>query len=118
MIHGYLQRFAVDILKIDRSFIVGLGSGDDQSVLASAIVELGRALGLTVIAEGIERQDQLDAIYHMGCHRGQGYLFSRPQTPSAAEVLLVSSAARYAETDASIGGQGRGKTTLRLVSGD
>jgi len=115
---SYLQRFAVDILKIDRSFIVGLGARDDQPVLASAIVQLGRALGLTVIAEGIERQDQLDAIYRMGCLQGQGYLFSRPLAPSAVEVLLTSSALGQAAADASVSGRRGARTTLRLVSGD
>jgi diguanylate cyclase (GGDEF)-like protein len=96
---SYLQRFAVDILKIDRSFVTGLDDRGDQPVLASAIVELGRALDLVVIAEGIERQDQLDALLRIGCRQGQGFLFGHPLSASTAEVLLAASAGNIAAQD-------------------
>jgi diguanylate cyclase (GGDEF)-like protein len=86
---SYLERFPVDVLKIDRSFVSGLSIGGDRSVLARAIVELGRALGLDVVAEGIERTDQAARLRELGCRLGQGYLFARPLAPAAMETLLA-----------------------------
>jgi diguanylate cyclase (GGDEF)-like protein len=85
---AYLRRFPVDVLKVDRSFVSGVGHGGDLTALTSTIVRLGRELGLTLVAEGIEQSDQLQALLGMGCHRGQGYLFSRPTTPEAIGMLL------------------------------
>ncbi|MDX6225870.1 MAG: hypothetical protein QOE64_2246, partial [Frankiales bacterium] len=85
---AYLRRFPVDVLKVDRSFVSGVGQGGDLTALTSTIVRLGRELGLTLVAEGIEDAVQLDALLAMGCHRGQGYLFSRPTTPEAIAMLL------------------------------
>jgi diguanylate cyclase (GGDEF)-like protein len=84
---SYLQRFPVDVLKIDRSFV---GSEDEPTgwVLAQAIVAMSQGLGLRVIAEGIERQDQLRVLRGMGCSHGQGYLFSPPIDPEGVERLL------------------------------
>ena len=84
---SYLQRFPVDVLKIDRSFV---GSDDLPSswVLAQAIVAMSRGLGLRVIAEGIERGDQLKALREMGCSHGQGYLFSPPIDATGVDRLL------------------------------
>jgi EAL domain-containing protein (putative c-di-GMP-specific phosphodiesterase class I) len=86
---SYLERFPVDVLKIDRSFVSGLAIGGDRSVLARAIVELGRALGLDVVAEGIERTDQANRLRELGCRLGQGYLFARPLTPEAMATFLA-----------------------------
>jgi EAL domain-containing protein (putative c-di-GMP-specific phosphodiesterase class I) len=86
---SYLERFPVDVLKIDRSFVSGLAIGGDRSVLARAIVELGRALGLDVVAEGIERTDQAARLRELGCRLGQGYLFARPMAPEAMETFLL-----------------------------
>ena len=85
---AYLRRFPVDVLKVDRSFVSGVGQGGDLDSLTATIVRLGRELGLTLVAEGIEEREQLDALTAMGCHRGQGYLFSRPTTPEAISGLL------------------------------
>jgi diguanylate cyclase (GGDEF)-like protein len=75
---GYLRRFPIDILKIDRSFIEGISSGGENRAVAEAIVNLARTLGLQTVAEGIETQDQLDVLRQLGCQAGQGYLFSKP----------------------------------------
>ena len=75
---GYLHAFQIDELKIDRSFVPGSEGVGDAHVLSQAIVELGRALGLDMIAEGIETQDQADWFRTLGCRLGQGYLFARP----------------------------------------
>jgi diguanylate cyclase (GGDEF)-like protein len=84
---SYLQRFPVDVLKIDRSFVC---DDDDQTgwVLTRAIVAMGEGLGLRVIAEGIERQAQLEALRSIGCSHGQGFLFAPPLDPSGVERLL------------------------------
>ncbi len=74
---GYLRRFRVDILKIAREF-VGSADGQDEWAFAGAIVALGRTLGLTIIAEGIEEEGQLKRLRALGCEYGQGYLFARP----------------------------------------
>ena len=86
---GYLERFPVDILKIDKTFIDGIGERGNRPVLARAIVQLGRALGLQVVAEGIERQEQATVLRRLGCTRGQGYLFARPMAADEVEPLLA-----------------------------
>ncbi len=86
---GYLERFPVDILKIDRTFIDGIGERGNRPVLARAIVQLGRALDLLVIAEGVEREEQAVALRRLGCTRGQGYLYSRPLPAAEVEPLLA-----------------------------
>ena len=85
---GYLERFPVDILKIDKTFIDGVGEPGGRPVLARAILQLGRALGLQVVAEGVERRDQVVALRRLGCTRAQGYLFARPLPADAVEPLL------------------------------
>jgi diguanylate cyclase (GGDEF)-like protein len=85
---SYLDRFSVDVLKIDRTFVDGFGADREGPVLVRAIIELGQALGLEVVAEGIERADQLGPLRALGCQFGQGYLFSRPMEPDAMSALL------------------------------
>ena len=87
---SYLRTLPVDVLKIDRAFAKTLGGTTDQ-VLLEAIVKLGHSLGIEVIAEGIEREEQADALRRMGCRLAQGYLFFRPVDPSRVPTLLVAS---------------------------
>ena len=75
---SYLRRFPVDILKIDRSFVSGVGDGSQDSVLTEAIVMLARTLQLKVVAERIEQPAQLAFLRELGCDLGQGYYFARP----------------------------------------
>jgi diguanylate cyclase (GGDEF)-like protein/PAS domain S-box-containing protein len=79
---GYLKRFPVDAVKVDRSFIGGLGSDPEDSAIVAAVVSLGHALGLTVIAEGVETDRQLSELASLGCDAAQGNVFARPG-PSA-----------------------------------
>jgi len=65
-------------VKIDRSFVAGLGGSSGNRVLVNAIVQLGRALDIEVVAEGIETVDELDVLRTLGCRLGQGYHFARP----------------------------------------
>jgi diguanylate cyclase (GGDEF)-like protein len=94
---SYLERFPVDCLKIDRSFVSELLPNGERPAIARAIVELGRTLGLRVVAEGIEEPDQADWLISLGCTYGQGYLFSRPLGVDAAEAFLAGDASRRAQ---------------------
>lgn len=84
----YLRQLPVDIIKIDPSFVSGLGRDETVSLLTRTIVRLGRDLGIAVVAEGIERPDQLDLLREMGCGRGQGYLVARPMIAQRVEKLI------------------------------
>jgi len=75
---NYLRRFPVDIVKIDRSFLDKIETDHDQRALVSMIVDLTVALSLRVVAEGIERPEQLAELRALGCSHGQGYFFARP----------------------------------------
>jgi diguanylate cyclase (GGDEF)-like protein/PAS domain S-box-containing protein len=77
---SYLKRFPVDVLKIDRSFVEALGADDDATAITHAILSLGQALGLCVVAEGVETRRQLAVLRELGCERAQGFLFS-PAVP-------------------------------------
>ena len=92
---SYLGKFPVDSLKIDRSFVSGPGASENQA-LVGTIVEMAQSLKLEVVAEGIERQEQLTELQRLKCQVGQGYLFAKPlaaddmttylQEPIAAEA--------------------------------
>ena len=75
---SYLRRLPIDILKLDRSFVSTIDSRPDDRIVASAILDLGRTLGLRVIAEGIETASQREVLADLGCELGQGFLFGRP----------------------------------------
>ena len=87
---AYLPRFALDVLKIDRSFVAGLDSGDGSEAIIAAIVGMASALGLPVIPEGIETEGQLATLRELGCGFGQGFLFSRPVETSEIERMLAA----------------------------
>ena len=74
---SYLQRFAVDKIKIDRSFVANIGEGSDSTAIVNAVVTLGRSMGLTVNAEGVETAAQRDFLRAAGCDEMQGFLFSK-----------------------------------------
>ena len=79
------------MLKVDRSFVAGLGArrrGRRRS--CAAVIDLAHALGLRAVAEGVERPDQLAVLRALGCDVGQGYYFARPEPPAAAEALARS----------------------------
>ena len=89
---AYLERFPVDGLKMDRSFIASLAGDGAKAPLAEAVIGLGRILGLRVVAEGIETQEQWERLRQLGCGLGQGYYISRPLVPDAFEAYLRSTA--------------------------
>jgi len=75
---SYLQRFPVECLKIDRSFVAELDQKSDSAAIVRAIIGLGDSLGLPIIAEGVERRTQVERLRTLGCYLAQGYLFGRP----------------------------------------
>jgi diguanylate cyclase (GGDEF)-like protein len=75
---SYLKRFPFDIVKIDRSFVRGLGSDSEDSAIVGAVMGMARALGMEVVAEGIETEEQLACLRELGAELGQGFLFARP----------------------------------------
>ncbi|HEX5509060.1 MAG TPA: EAL domain-containing protein [Pseudolabrys sp.] len=90
---GYLQRFPIDKLKIDRSFVTALGQEPNGGVIVQAITALGRALGISVLAEGVETEEQRILLRLAGCSEMQGYLFGRPGPAFTIDRLLSQSEA-------------------------
>ncbi len=86
---NYLQRFPVDILKIDRSFVSGGDQRTGDRSIAEAVIQIGRTLQLKTVAEGVETGDQWAALRAMGCDLGQGFYFARPESAGHIEALLT-----------------------------
>jgi diguanylate cyclase (GGDEF)-like protein len=88
---GYLKRFPVDTLKIDRSFVKGLSHEGGDSAIVRAVVTVAKSLNMDVTAEGIETEQQRLELKALGCDLGQGFLFGRPTTPEHLKPLLAIS---------------------------
>jgi diguanylate cyclase (GGDEF)-like protein len=89
---SYLQRFPFDKLKIDRSFVEPLGRSSESGVMIQAMVTLGRALGLSVLAEGVETEEQRVLLRLAGCDELQGFLFAKPAPREAIDRVLAGGA--------------------------
>jgi EAL domain-containing protein (putative c-di-GMP-specific phosphodiesterase class I) len=85
---SYLQRLPIDELKVDRSFVAPLTRDQPSSAIVESIIGLAHAVGLTVVAEGVETLEQLAELERLGCDEAQGYLLARPQTSTAITPLL------------------------------
>jgi EAL domain-containing protein (putative c-di-GMP-specific phosphodiesterase class I) len=85
---AYLQRFSLQFLKIDRSFVSRLGASKQDDAVVAAVVDLAHAHDMVVVAEGVETTEQLDALRRMGCDRAQGYLLGKPMRSAELEDLL------------------------------
>jgi diguanylate cyclase (GGDEF)-like protein/PAS domain S-box-containing protein len=85
---AYLSRFPFDALKIDRSFVDGLGVEQERTAIVEAVIGMARALSLDAIAEGVESEAQLSELRRLGCDFAQGHLFSRPLAPEKVTSLL------------------------------
>ena len=101
---SYLERFPVDVLKIDRSFVAKIGRDAGGTALLSAVVGLAQVLGLQVVAEGVETAEQRDLLQGVGCDLLQGYYFSRPLPQDEAAELLTAGVRQLQSPSASKGG--------------
>jgi diguanylate cyclase (GGDEF)-like protein/PAS domain S-box-containing protein len=99
----YLRRFPIDELKIDRSFIAAIDGSRESTALLYTLVELGRTLGLSTVAEGIETVSQLEGLRGEHCAFGQGFIFARPMTPEAVEPYLCKESAATAVVPPHVG---------------
>jgi diguanylate cyclase (GGDEF)-like protein len=88
---SYIRRFSLDMLKIDKSFVDGVGSEPDDNAIVEHVVGMARALGMVTVAEGVEQPAQLRELQRLGCDRAQGFWFSPPVPPNAIEALLEDS---------------------------
>ena len=86
---GYLSKLPIDTLKIDRTFVLGMTEKADDASIVSAIISLGKALNLTIVAEGVETEEQARLLKLLRCHQMQGYLFSKPVPKELLEELLA-----------------------------
>jgi EAL domain-containing protein (putative c-di-GMP-specific phosphodiesterase class I) len=86
---AYLRRLPVDELKIDRSFVLGMTTTAQDLVLVRTAIDLGHNLGLTVVAEGVELAEHVDALRELGCDIAQGYHYARPMAAESMTVLLA-----------------------------
>ncbi|MHB8509244.1 MAG: EAL domain-containing protein [Candidatus Dormibacteria bacterium] len=85
---AYLRRFPLDELKVDKSFVDGLGRDPESTAIVAAVMGMAHALGLTVVAEGVETEVQVAALRNLGCDEAQGYLYSRPKPARELDLLL------------------------------
>jgi diguanylate cyclase (GGDEF)-like protein len=85
---AYLKRLPVQTIKIDRSFVMGMAENSSDATIVRSTIELGRNLGLAVVAEGVETQDDWDALRGYGCTLAQGYLIGKPMPPDELSALL------------------------------
>jgi diguanylate cyclase (GGDEF)-like protein len=90
---GRLRELPIDALKIHESFVAGLGASPEDALVVGALVELGHALGLDVVAEGVETEAQLEQLRKLGCDGAQGYAIGRPVSGEQLDALLVAEAA-------------------------
>ncbi|MDI1258638.1 MAG: EAL domain-containing protein [Polaromonas sp.] len=114
---AYLTTLPISELKIDRSFVHDLGTTPQSSAVVSAIIALARALGLRVIAEGVEEVSQMEVLYNLGCHICQGYLFARPMPAADIDTWLTNTEAdqslpRVALLSGDIGGSAISSTPV------
>lgn len=86
---SYLQRFPIDVLKIDRSFVQDIGSATDNAIIVSAVIGMGNSLKLRVVAEGVENHEQLAFLRAQCCEEGQGDIFSQPLIADELTKLLA-----------------------------
>jgi diguanylate cyclase (GGDEF)-like protein len=109
---SYLRRFPFDKLKIDRSFVVDAAQGGDALTIIAAVSSLGRGLGMSTTAEGVETTAQLAAVQAAGCTEVQGYLFSRPGTASAIAAAIASGVA-HPQPSTTVPGNERRSSTVQ-----
>jgi EAL domain-containing protein (putative c-di-GMP-specific phosphodiesterase class I) len=98
---SYLRSFPFDKIKIDRSFVHDLGANRDAQAIVRAIISLGKGLGVTITAEGVETEEELICLRDEGCHEGQGFLFSKARPH--AEIVQLLNAQKVSRGQAMLG---------------
>lgn len=86
---AYLKRIPADALKVDRTFVGGLGEDVEDTAIVQTIVDLAHTFGMEVIAEGVESQEHVEHLKEIGCDLVQGYYFAKPLAPEAASEFLA-----------------------------
>ena len=108
---AYLRQFAVDVLKIDRSFVTAAAESHDGEALLHTLLQLGKSLGLQTVAEGIETTAQLDQLQRQDCDTGQGFLIAKPMSPGAITSYVRSAQQRTRRDHAELAHDGDGPTS-------
>lgn len=90
---SYLQHFPVDVVKIDKTFVDNLGQNPTTSAIVRAVVDHAHALGMTMVAEGVETSEQYEEVRAVGCESCQGYYFARPMSADALHGFIIDTAA-------------------------
>jgi len=85
---SYVRRFPIDVLKVDRSFVLNLSSNADDASVVSAVINMGKSLRMRVVAEGVETPEQVEFLKQHGCSEAQGYHFSHPLRADAVPRFL------------------------------
>jgi EAL domain-containing protein (putative c-di-GMP-specific phosphodiesterase class I) len=101
---SYLRSFPFDKIKIDQSFVRDLGSNRDAQAIVRSIISLGKGLGVTITAEGVETEAELSCLRAEGCHEGQGFLFSRARPNAEIVGLLQAQSGALSDAPVEIGG--------------
>jgi EAL domain-containing protein (putative c-di-GMP-specific phosphodiesterase class I) len=86
---GYLRRFPVDVIKLDRSFVGAISASPHDAAFVAAVIAMARRLNLTVVAEGVETDEQLSFLRENACDQAQGFLFSKPLPPQEFRALVM-----------------------------
>ena len=86
---NYLKRFPIDTLKLDRSFVKDVTTDPSDAAIVTAVIEMAHSLSISVVAEGVEREEQLDFLRRQGCDTIQGFLFSKPLPAPDLEVFVT-----------------------------
>jgi EAL domain-containing protein (putative c-di-GMP-specific phosphodiesterase class I) len=86
---AYLKRLPADALKIDKSFVAGLGEDIEDTAIVGMVIDLAHTLGMEVVAEGVETEAQAELLREMGCDMAQGYYFSKPMPPEEVPGFLA-----------------------------
>jgi diguanylate cyclase (GGDEF)-like protein/PAS domain S-box-containing protein len=109
---SYLHRFPIDTLKIDRSFVTRMSENNENTEIVRTIVVLAQNLGMDVIAEGVETNEQLVLLQKLGCENGQGYFFSKPANSDGAEKIILETYGALTSPVRSTNKQANGKRVL------
>jgi EAL domain-containing protein (putative c-di-GMP-specific phosphodiesterase class I) len=109
---GYLHRFPIQTLKVDRSFVAGIGIDAKRSAIVQAVIDMARALGIDVVAEGVETATQAALLFELGCKYAQGFYFAKPAPVEQVVALLGPDVLPLGST-ASASANGNGKRPSR-----